>query len=166
MMDSERKRKRPAEGWRSVGVDPEGRSRGSGAAGETAVAGRPAAGDNVEDEVEEFFAIVRRMHAAARQFSNGGMTWAGGGRMPRGEEGEGRGIHRWRPAFELEDFDEGRSHKPPENSDRLGEVASATSAPIAAAVDRRGRREETAAGNGTAVCLDLNSEPEPERVVG
>lgn len=177
-MEADRKRKRPAEDWegkrRRIGRDV-GKPCGGRDEAAAAEAGRPAAEDDVEDEVEEFFAIVHRMHDAARLFSvdgagrGGRMAAACGGQAPREEEEGAKGFNRWRPAFEWEDFEEASNRKLPGTGDgrygRRAEVASPTSAPIAA-VGRVGKREERTAENGIAVCLDLNAEPEPESVLG
>ena len=47
-----------------------------------------------EEEVEEFFAIVRRMHVAVKYFGQRANDGAGGSRFPPG---------RWRAALEAED---------------------------------------------------------------
>uniref|UniRef100_A0A1D1Y4Y0 CWF19-like protein 1 n=1 Tax=Anthurium amnicola TaxID=1678845 RepID=A0A1D1Y4Y0_9ARAE len=155
-MEAERKRKRPSE-------DGEGRRRRTGrdagkpSGGREGDGDRPGAEDDVEDQVEEFFAIVHRMQAATRQLAGSGA------RQPPRVEEEPKGLCRWRPAFEWEDFQEG-SH--PELPRRVGEVASPTSAPIPAVGGCGGKREERTAENGIPVLLDLNAEPEPEQVLG
>lgn len=92
--------------------------------------GEPSA---TEDEVEEFFAILRRIRAAARQI--------GGGRQTAVTEK----AERWKPTFEWEDFGGVNSVK----SD--GEVETVTE-------EGEKKEEEKVAG----LDLDLNVEPKPE----
>eukprot|EP00262_Sarcandra_glabra_P001505 TRINITY_DN1162_c0_g3_i1.p1 TRINITY_DN1162_c0_g3~~TRINITY_DN1162_c0_g3_i1.p1 ORF type:complete len:127 (-),score=14.41 TRINITY_DN1162_c0_g3_i1:87-467(-) len=54
-----------------------------------------------EGEIEEFFAILRRIHAANKYFGNGKSN--GGGVTEK--------VRTWRPSFEWEDFEEDNSVK-------------------------------------------------------
>ena len=47
--------------------------------------------DVSEEEVEEFFAILRRVHVAVKYFKEG--------------NGVGKAAKRWKPSFEMEDFE-------------------------------------------------------------
>lgn len=99
-----------------------------------------------DDEVEEFFGILRRWNHLSCCFAGGG-GGGGVGRLRAPTDGQ-RGAVRWSPAFSWEDFagtDAG------EDDDRKGRSA----APAVAA-------EERVAENATSRLLDLNAEPEPE----
>jgi hypothetical protein len=89
-------------------------------------------------EVEEFYAILRRMRDASRRF----VSRAGTG----GRAGPAR-APAWRPSFSWEDF------APP-----------ATPATTAPSTQQRPTVDERVAENATPsrVTLDLNAEPEPE----
>ncbi|MQM23821.1 hypothetical protein Taro_056891 [Colocasia esculenta] len=167
-MEADRKRKRPTEDWEDKRTNSRGDAGNLRSAG-TEEAARPPVDGDVEEEVEEFFAIVRRMHAIRRQFTGGDdpMTEASGRQMLRRGQAERKGIYRWRPAFEWEDFEEQHNDKFSDAGDccTRGEVGSATSASLAA-VGVGGKREEKTVPKETSVCLDLNKEPEPELVVG
>ncbi|KAM0901748.1 hypothetical protein ACQ4PT_019761 [Festuca glaucescens] len=95
-------------------------------------------------EVEEFYAILRRMRDASRRFVSG----AGAG----GRAGPAR-APAWRPSFSWEDF------APP--------AAPATTAP-SQQQQQRTPVDERVAVNGTpprrpaGISVDLNAEPEPE----
>lgn len=88
-----------------------------------------------DEVVEEFFAILRRMHAAEKQIRRG--------------SGNGNGVEmtekavRWRPAFEWEDF------AGPNAVNSNGEGKS---------TENRKTQEKSAVFGR----LDLNAEPEPE----
>ncbi|KAK1660897.1 hypothetical protein QYE76_049056 [Lolium multiflorum] len=91
-------------------------------------------------EVEEFYAILRRMRDASRRF----VSRAGAG----GRAGLAR-APAWRPSFSWEDF------APP--------AAPTTTAP-STQQQQRPTVDERVAENATPsrVTLDLNAEPEPE----
>ncbi|XP_052199610.1 protein NIM1-INTERACTING 2 [Diospyros lotus] len=93
-----------------------------------------AAPDPEEGEVEEFFAILERIHFAVKYFRQDG----GGGGLDRAAKGQPPPSSKWHPTFEKEDFEEVDSVKGP------GEV-----------VDEEGEEEEDGG-------LDLNAEPQPE----
>ncbi|CAA7402128.1 unnamed protein product [Spirodela intermedia] len=120
----------------------------------------------VEDEVEEFFAILRRMQAASRQLSGVGAA-APSGRIPpvgarqQAPEEEKRSLRRWLPAFEWEDFVEEGDRKIA-GVGVSGEMSSATSAPTSARVEEEEQEEEEQRGaqRGISVFLDLNADPE------
>ncbi|XP_047053168.1 protein NEGATIVE REGULATOR OF RESISTANCE-like [Lolium rigidum] len=95
-------------------------------------------------EVEEFYAILRRMRDASRRF----VSRAGAG----GRAGLAR-APAWRPSFSWEDF------APP--------AAPTTTAPSTQQQQQQQQRstvDERVAENATPsrVTLDLNAEPEPE----
>jgi hypothetical protein len=98
----------------------------------------PQAVEEVSDaEVEEFYAILRRMRDASRRFGGGR---AGPARAPA-----------WRPSFSWEDF------APPS--------APPTTAPSQQqrpAVEERNAENATLPRRPAVVGLDLNAEPEPE----
>jgi hypothetical protein len=117
----------------------------------TAKRKRPDAADSVVEEVsdaevEEFYAILRRMRDASRRFVSGAGARAGA-------RAQAARAPAWCPSFSWEDF------APP-------------AAPAAAASQQqqqpRPTVDERVAENGTpprrpaGVCLDLNAEPEPE----
>ncbi|KAG1334791.1 protein NEGATIVE REGULATOR OF RESISTANCE [Cocos nucifera] len=130
------KRKRAADG---VGDDRPSRSRG--VEGDRAV---------TDEEVEEFFAILRRMRDVSRGLAvdiDGG----GAGRPREAADGSMRVAARWSPTFAREDF-----AGPGAGNDEGGKGRFEAEE---AAVER-------AAERATPRCLDLNAEPEPEgRVV-
>jgi hypothetical protein len=101
---------------------------------------RPAAAAAAvsDADVEEFYAILRRMRDASRRF----VSRAGTG----GRAGPAR-APAWRPSFSWEDF------APP-----------ATPATTAPSTQQRPTVDERVAENATPsrVTLDLNAEPEPE----
>lgn len=167
-MESEGKRKRPAaggrDGWGREGKRREKMGRGERGGGEEAA---PSGELAMEDEVEEFFAILRRMQAAARQFSGVGAAPRGrippaGARQPAAEE-EKRSLRRWLPAFEWEDFEEEGDRKI-NGGGISGEMSSATSAPTTARFEEEengGEEEEKReAHRGISLFLDLNADPE------
>eukprot|EP00262_Sarcandra_glabra_P008775 TRINITY_DN22513_c0_g1_i1.p1 TRINITY_DN22513_c0_g1~~TRINITY_DN22513_c0_g1_i1.p1 ORF type:complete len:132 (+),score=18.04 TRINITY_DN22513_c0_g1_i1:77-472(+) len=86
-----------------------------------------------EDEVEEFFTIIRRTHAAAQYYGNGNGK-GNGGKMT--EIGKG-----WTSSFEWQDFEEGNGDRDENNGERF---------PL--------EKQRKA----VRVCLDLNAEPEPD----
>ncbi|KAM0828776.1 hypothetical protein ACQ4PT_016766 [Festuca glaucescens] len=93
-------------------------------------------------EVDEFYAILRRMRDASRRFVSGAGARAGAARAPA-----------WRPSFSWEDF------APP--------AAPTTTAP-STQQQQRPTVDERVAENATpsrwpgGITLDLNAEPEPE----
>ncbi|KAL6010897.1 NIM1-interacting [Asimina triloba] len=112
--------------------------------------GRSLASD---DEVEEFFAILRRIHVATSCLGNGS-----GDGVKATDKGGG-----WRPAFAWEDFERASGVR----SDGGGGV-----------VRRKEKREGEGEGeerktkegeeerteeNAVLLSLDLNADPEPER---
>jgi hypothetical protein len=117
----------------------------------TAKRKRPDAADSVVEEVsdaevEEFYAILRRMRDASRRFVSGAGARAGA-------RAQAVRAPAWCPSFSWEDF------APP--------PAPAT-APAGHEKQPRPSADERVAENGTpprrpaGVCLDLNAEPEPE----
>nr|XP_010916366.2 protein NEGATIVE REGULATOR OF RESISTANCE [Elaeis guineensis] len=132
------KRKRAADG---VGDDRQSRSRG--VEGDRAV---------TDEEVEEFFAILRRMRDFSRCLAvdiDGG----GAGRPREVADGSMRVAARWSPTFAREDF------AGPGAGNEDGGKGSSEAEEEAAAVERETEKS-------TPRCLDLNAEPEPEgRVV-
>ncbi|XP_019708037.1 uncharacterized protein [Elaeis guineensis] len=101
-----------------------------------------------EEEVDEFYAILRRIHETSRTFAvrkgKGGVV-GGGGRRGR------RANSSWVPAFKLEDFEEIGTVKvngteTPANEEEIS--------------GGEGRRRSALAEDGISVCLDLNTEPE------
>lgn len=87
-----------------------------------------------EDEVEEFFAILRRMHAAGKHFKQN---------HGNGLEITEKGV-RWRPSFEWEDF--------------AGlNAVKCNGKPVTEGGNNQ-RRDEHAPLGG----LDLNADPGPE----
>ncbi|XXG73629.1 hypothetical protein AAC387_Pa07g2515 [Persea americana] len=118
----EKERSRPGNGGKR------GRAGGDGGVGPSAT----------EDEVEEFFAILRRIRAASRQI-------CGGRQMTVTEKGA-----RWKPTFEWEDF-EG-----PNGVKTNGEVLEAVKE-----VDTEKKKKEEDLQGGLE--LDLNEEPKPEK---
>jgi hypothetical protein len=92
-------------------------------------------------EVEEFYAILRRMRDASRRFVSRAGT---GGRAGPAS------APAWRPSFSWEDF------APP--------AAPMTTAPSTQQQQQRPTVDERVAENATPsrVTLDLNAEPEPE----
>lgn len=130
------KRKRAADG---VGNDRPTRSR--------AVEGDRAVTD---EEVEEFFAILRRMRDVSRCFAadiDGGVV----GRPREEADGSMRVAVRWSPTFAREDF-----AGPGSGNDDGGK--GRPEAEEAVAVER-------VTENTAPRCLDLNEEPEPEDLV-
>ncbi|KAG1347102.1 protein NIM1-INTERACTING 2 [Cocos nucifera] len=133
-METERNKKRPYSG-----SDDEGKTS------------RPRmdeGGDRTvtEEEVDEFYAILRRIHETSRTFAvskgNGGAV--GGGRR------RGRRAASWVPAFKLEDFEEVGAVKvngteTPANEEEMS--------------GGEGRRRLAVVKDGIPVCLDLNTEP-------
>lgn len=116
------------------------RSR-QGNGGKRGRAGGDGGGDPsaTEDEVEEFFAILRRIRAASRQIG-------GGRQMPVTEKGTG-----WKPTFEWEDF-EG-----PNGVKTNGEVLEAVTE---VDTEKKKKKEED---SQRGLELDLNEEPKPEK---
>ncbi|XP_008797861.1 protein NEGATIVE REGULATOR OF RESISTANCE [Phoenix dactylifera] len=129
------KRKRADDG---VGDDRRTRSRGAEA--DQAV---------TDEEVEEFFAILRRMRDASRCLAVD-MDGGGAGRPREVADGSKRGAGRWSPAFAREDFAGPGAGNDDGGKGRLeAEEASA----------------ERVTEHATPRCLDLNAEPEPEALV-
>lgn len=96
-----------------------------------------------EEEVEEFFAILRRMHAAGRYFKkNNG----------NGLEITEKGV-RWRPAFEWEDF---------RGLNAVQSDADAATALNGKSVGVFKKGEEKTEESALSGGFDLNAEPEPE----
>lgn len=120
----EKERSRPGNGGKR------GRAGGDGG-------GDPSA---TEDEVEEFFAILRRIRAASRQIG-------GGRQMPVTENGA-----RWKPTFEWEDF-EG-----PNGVKTNGEVLEGVTE---VDTEKKKKKKEEVLQGGLE--LDLNEEPKPEK---
>ncbi|XP_058079718.1 protein NIM1-INTERACTING 2 [Magnolia sinica] len=120
----------------------------SGNGGDNGRRTRPRGDDGgrteTEDEVEEFFAILRRMHAAAKYFGNG----SGNSGRPK-EKGA-----RWRPTFEWEDFEGPNGVK----SDGDGGTIRRKGKTERKTEEEEERMEE----NAVLGCLDLNAEPEPD----
>ncbi|XXG79648.1 hypothetical protein AAC387_Pa09g0676 [Persea americana] len=89
-----------------------------------------------DEEVEEFFAILRRMHTAGKQI--------------RRSSGNGKGVEmtekavRWRPVFEWEDF--------------VGPNAVKSDGEGKSTENRKTQEKSAVLGR-----LDLNVEPEPEQ---
>lgn len=100
-----------------------------------------------DDEVDEFFAILRRMRDLSHCFP-GAADGVGSGPPRAAADGSIRVAVRWNPAFAWEDF------KPPvSGEDDRGKGHSKEEA--AAVVER-------VAENATTRDLDLNADPEPE----
>ncbi|KAL6007470.1 hypothetical protein ACLOJK_032968 [Asimina triloba] len=98
-------------------------------------------------DVEEFFAILRRMHAVARYL---GDRKGGNGRELTD------GGRRWRPVFELEDF-EGGGNGVKSRGEEKGKSEAA-----AAAAEEEGEKKEREDEKRATREWDLNAEPEPE----
>lgn len=94
-----------------------------------------------DEDVEEFFAILRRMRAAGRCLGDG----KGGNDRELTDGGR-----RWRPAFEWEDFERGNGVKSRRQEEKGKNDA-------ASAVEEGEKKEKCATRE-----LDLNAEPEPE----
>ncbi|THU64196.1 hypothetical protein C4D60_Mb01t23920 [Musa balbisiana] len=125
---------------------------------------RVAEKDVTDDEVEEFFAILRRMREAARFFA------ARSGGEAKGEREKQR-AWRWRPAFEREDFEEsGGAVDDAGRRRRRSRRRSVDATPEISGGRGRSREvaakeevEEAVAENGnTGLFLDLNAEPASE----
>ncbi|KAG1368147.1 NRR repressor [Cocos nucifera] len=106
-----------------------------------------------DEEVEEFYAILRRIREASRGFAVTNRNRGGGG----GGGGRG-GAASWIPAFKLEDFEEGGAVK-----------VNGTETPTKEAESSGGeRRKRTQVVEGERVLeddgrsLDLNAEPETQ----
>lgn len=102
-----------------------------------------------DDEVEEFFAIIRRMNDLSRCFAAAGVG-GGTGRTRAATDGQ-RVAVQWSPAFAWEDFAGTAAGK--------DDCQKARSTAVAA------EAEERVAENATPRSLDLNAEPEPEDLV-
>lgn len=105
-----------------------------------------------DEEVEEFYAILRRIREASRGFAVG--------KENRGRGGGGRGgAASWVPAFMWGDFEEGGAVE-----------VNGTETPTNEAENNGGERrkrmdvaeERVAENDGT--CLDLNAEPDTQSV--
>ncbi|XP_073110343.1 uncharacterized protein [Elaeis guineensis] len=103
-----------------------------------------------DDEVEEFFAILRRLREAARCFPV--RDGDGGAGVQRRVAAEGQST--WRPRFEREDFEDGSNVR---DDRRMRAAEEAASGGAAAA-------EERVAENAIPGRLDLNADPAPEEM--
>ncbi|KAM0901752.1 hypothetical protein ACQ4PT_019765 [Festuca glaucescens] len=105
-----------------------------------------AAVEEVSDaEVEEFYAILRRMRDATRRFvSRGG---GAGARAPAPR------APAWRPSFSWEDFAPPAAPAAPPSQQQQQPRPP---------VDERVAENATPPRRPAAFCLDLNAEPEPE----
>lgn len=104
-----------------------------------------------DDEVEEFFAILRRVREAARCFPvRDGNGNAGARRRIAAAEG----MSTWRPRFEREDFEDGSNVRGDRRRRGAEEVASG----------REAAAEERVAENAVPRRLDLNADPSPEEL--
>ncbi|KAG1334792.1 protein NIM1-INTERACTING 2 [Cocos nucifera] len=103
-----------------------------------------------DDEVEEFFAILRRVREAARCFPVRDGDGGAGVRKRVAAEG----LSTWRPRFEREDFEDGSNVRADRRLRGAEEVASGGAV---AAVER-------VAENAIPGRLDLNADPAPEEV--
>ncbi|XP_038985591.1 protein NEGATIVE REGULATOR OF RESISTANCE-like [Phoenix dactylifera] len=101
-----------------------------------------------DDEVEEFYAILRRVREAARCFPV--REGSGGAGIRRRVAAEGQS--RWRPRFEREDFEVGSNFR--DDRRRRGAEELATGGEATA--------EERVAENAIPGRLDLNADPAPE----
>ncbi|XP_047053185.1 protein NEGATIVE REGULATOR OF RESISTANCE-like [Lolium rigidum] len=112
------------------------------------IAAATAAVEEVSDaEVEEFYAILRRMRDATRRFVS-----RGGG----GAAGAAAGPVRapaWRPSFSWEDFAPAAPPAAPPSQQQQ---------PPRPPVDERVAENGTPPRRPAGVFLDLNAEPEPE----
>ncbi|XP_068638655.1 protein NEGATIVE REGULATOR OF RESISTANCE-like [Aristolochia californica] len=104
-------------------------------------------GTATDAEVEEFFAILRRIHAAARYFGKGKTTRAG-------VSHKGVTDAKWRPTFEWEDFEGGMGLRSQEGS----VLSDAARKAVGLESDGEARAKKTRLLGS----LDLNTEPEPE----
>ncbi|KAG1330623.1 protein NEGATIVE REGULATOR OF RESISTANCE [Cocos nucifera] len=116
---------------------------------------RPLGGEDdrevTDDEVEEFFAIIRRMNDWSQCFAAARVV-GGTGRLRAATDGQ-RVAVQWSPAFAWEDFAGTAAGKVDCRKGRLTAVAAEAEA------------EERVAENATPRFLDLNAEPEPEGLV-
>nr|XP_019707342.1 protein NEGATIVE REGULATOR OF RESISTANCE [Elaeis guineensis] len=103
-----------------------------------------------DDEVEEFFAIIRRMNDLSGGFAAARV--GGGTGLLRAATSDGQRVAvQWSPAFAWEDFAGTNAGKDDCRKGRSTAVAA--------------EAEERVAENATPRFLDLNAEPEPEGLV-
>uniref|UniRef100_A0ACD5TQX4 Uncharacterized protein n=1 Tax=Avena sativa TaxID=4498 RepID=A0ACD5TQX4_AVESA len=120
-------------------------------------AGADIAAQAVEEatdaEVEEFYAILRRMRDASRRYVSGTGAGAGAGTVAgAGARAPAARAPAWCPSFSWEDF------APPAAAPVPAVAAPARLQPV----DERVTENATPRRRPAGVCLDLNAEPEPE----
>ncbi|KAG9448949.1 hypothetical protein H6P81_008914 [Aristolochia fimbriata] len=154
-------RKRPSKKGDEGGR--KSRVRGDGGGGGTAT----------DAEVEEFFAILRRIHAAARYFGKGKTADQEGGSGESNIKSNYGGLStpydkdvKRRPSFKWEDFDEedGLLLRSEEGNGAVSGRAAGKGTPTAVGREADQKAQKRAAKETRLLdySLDLNTEPEPE----